>query len=231
MTAGIAQCTSTTQRGEGIPTQPSAVLSMPQFGSKMKYQTMATAAPESTVGVNSTVRAAFRKRSCWLRSSASSCVSKAQLLVEEQRQQQAKHERAAHRAHGEGGGVEGDLPEAATRDDRDPVVEADEALDGRDHVPVGEAEGQVLEERPVRKNRQQEQVRGDERGEGEPLAEFAARARARRPGRHGSFGESCGAHDGSAKHSRPHPQANVNTRRRWGRAAASLRSLLAVFGG
>src|SRR6266851_1981609 len=71
MTAGIAQRTSTTQRGEGSPTQPRAVLSVPQFGSKMKYQTMATAAPDSTVGVNSTVRAPFRKRSRWLSSSAS----------------------------------------------------------------------------------------------------------------------------------------------------------------
>src|SRR6266567_1800893 len=71
MTAGIAQCTSTTQRGEGRPTQPKAVLSMPQFGSKMKYQTMATAAPDRTVGVNSTVRAPLRKRRRWLSSSAS----------------------------------------------------------------------------------------------------------------------------------------------------------------
>src|SRR6266852_218698 len=71
MTAGIAQRASTTQRGEGSPTQPSAVLSMPQFGSKMKYHTMATAAPDRTVGVNSTVRAPLRKRRRWLSSSAS----------------------------------------------------------------------------------------------------------------------------------------------------------------
>src|SRR5437016_11314822 len=71
MTAGIAQRTSTTQRGEGTPTQPSAVLSMPQFGSKMKYHTIATAAPDRTVGVNSTVRAPFRKRRRSLSSRAS----------------------------------------------------------------------------------------------------------------------------------------------------------------
>src|SRR6266581_79590 len=71
MTAGIAQCASTTQRGEGRPTQPRAVLSKPQFESKMKYHTMATAAPDSTVGVNSTVRAPLRKRRRWLSNSAS----------------------------------------------------------------------------------------------------------------------------------------------------------------
>src|SRR5438874_1007597 len=70
ITAGIAQCTSTTQRGEGRPTTPRTVLSMPQFGSKMKYHTTATAAPESTVGVKMMVRAALRKRSPWFSSRA-----------------------------------------------------------------------------------------------------------------------------------------------------------------
>src|SRR5215469_16078369 len=70
MIPGIAQWESTTQRGEGNPTQPRAVLRTPQFGSKMKYQTTATAAPDSTVGVNRTVRAALRNRSFSFKSSA-----------------------------------------------------------------------------------------------------------------------------------------------------------------
>src|SRR6266852_8888872 len=71
MTAGIAQRASTTQRGDGSPTQPRAGLIKPQFEAKMKYHTMATAAPDRTVGVNSTVRAPLRKRRRWLSSSAS----------------------------------------------------------------------------------------------------------------------------------------------------------------
>ena len=75
---------------------------MPQFGSKMKYHTIATAAPDSTVGVKMTVRAPLRKRSSWFSSSASA---------------RPEHQRQADRADGEDGRVQRDLPEAGAGED------------------------------------------------------------------------------------------------------------------
>jgi hypothetical protein len=72
MTITKAHCGSVYQSGEPMPTARSTADSTPKFGSNTNSHSRPTATPDSTYGATTMVRAAPRKRSLRLSSTASS---------------------------------------------------------------------------------------------------------------------------------------------------------------